>query len=137
MSSNNDPISIEEFRNRHGLPATTEFALSHSGGRGYTVWVPRSTDIPRGWSSAGSYTDGFQKLRPHGNYREGKAAGNDLVHADIPRAEEIHANLADDMEIADKLLAAAERMGAIVVTRRDGSQVVFTPAPTSPGVRFP
>ncbi|QVJ00393.1 hypothetical protein KGD82_16670 [Nocardiopsis eucommiae] len=76
-------------------------------------------------------------LIPDGRTRQGKAAAADLLAADIPAPGVIHAADQFDEEIADMLLAAAERMGPVRVVRADGTTVVFTPAPTTTeGPRF-
>lgn len=134
--SDNDAVSITEFRERHGLPDTAVYALSPDGGNSDGVWVPDAFRTPRGWSWSGVGPKDFSKIGPDARYREGKAAWADLQRADLPAAEVIHATSTDDADIAVMLLSAAERMGPVKIVRHDGT-VVFTPAPTTTeGPRF-
>ncbi|MEE2040098.1 hypothetical protein Q8791_23045 [Nocardiopsis sp. CT-R113] len=130
MSSSNDPISIEQFRERHELPVGTALALTPGGRRDCAVWIPDDIAIPHGWVSTGNLTSQYRKIRPHEYRSAGQAAFDDLNRMEAPAPEVINATSTPDMETAYMVLAAAERMGPIEVTRHDGTTVVFTPAPT-------
>lgn len=127
----NDRISIDQFRERHGLPEGTEYALAPSGRRERAVWVPAATGTPDAWVYTGDATDGFRKVRPNEYRNAGQSAFDDLDRMEPPGAEVIHATSTHHEDIADMLLAAAERMGPVKVIRPDGTTVVFTPAPTT------
>jgi hypothetical protein len=132
MSSTDDLISIAEFRARHGLPDTTEYALSPDGRNAYMVWVPVTFRLTRGWLWIGPDAGGFTRIIPDRRYREGQAAFKGLCRADIPAADVINATSTPDMETTDVLHAAAETMSPIRVVTRHGNTVVFVPAPEGP-----
>ncbi|MFE7462334.1 hypothetical protein ACWFMI_24900 [Nocardiopsis terrae] len=133
-----DRVSIEQFRARYGLPEGTTLALTPDGRRERAVWVPAATGTPDAWVYTGEATDGFRKVRPNEYRNAGKDAFDDLDRMEALGAEIIHATSTHHEDIADMLLAAAERMGPVRVITRHGNTVVFVPAPTTTtGPRFP